>query len=436
MGSARKILEEMKWGISPEVLAKKHSWEELSAQDYQDLFNFTRFQRDSQQSYNLLVFLFRISRDKDLWYSVEVLSQALLHPAMTSEDRNTILHTLRNRLNRIKDEVTARQPTKEKVRKYWLLEASYYSIYGAALAETSRNLEAVQNYQIAEGIFEQLGLNQEAENYKQKIELLLEVETKPKSTPELPSGGPPAKSLPSGSPPPPAKSLPSGSPPPSANFRVTMEQVAAAQMPPIHEPATSLKSLQVIEPPQPEAQENALASQTKGVTSEKLNPPPALRPAPKKPAIEATLPDLAGKPPVVPPETTPLASSKPVIEEERPPVLPKDLPNTRYLNEPANEAAILASNIPFESILNQESSAVPLEMPVSPSEKNEDQVHLANEIQEQGEILTEIQLDNHMYLERRSLLFREVQNLEKKVASLKELCDRLERKSKKLDQNT
>jgi hypothetical protein len=85
MGSIRKIFAEIKWGISPEGLAKKHSWEKLSAQDSQELLNFARYQRDRQQSDNLLVYFFRISRDKDLYFSVEVLSQALQHPAMSSE---------------------------------------------------------------------------------------------------------------------------------------------------------------------------------------------------------------------------------------------------------------------------------------------------------------------------------------------------------------
>src|SRR5512138_345630 len=108
MPSVRKILEETKWGISPEVLAKKHPWDDLSGQEPDELLNFARYQRDSQQSYNILVYLFRVSRDKDLWFSVEVLAQALQHPAMSSEDRSTILRTMRNRLDRIKDEVTAR----------------------------------------------------------------------------------------------------------------------------------------------------------------------------------------------------------------------------------------------------------------------------------------------------------------------------------------
>ena len=417
MSSIRKILEEIKWGISPEVLAKKHSWEELSSQDPEELLNFARNQRDSQQAYNLLVYLFRISRDKDVWFSVEVLSQALQHPAMSSVDCNNILRTMRNRLDRIKDEVTARQPAVEKIRKYWLLEASYYAIYGATLAETNRIDEAVQNYQIAEGIFQQLGLNQQAENYSHKIEHLTAAETKSMVVPEQLAEKPSDQSP------------PSGSPPLTASFQDTLELMTVAQLLPATESVPTHKSPPTVNEPVIPVPDNQYTAQEITIPEE-FNPSSVLSATIEEPAEEAVVLEVASEPPAIHSET-PRAASEPVIDDELSPNQEKDLPETIVLDGLAVEDEIPPETISFGSNQTQESGATPTEISAGLSENHAELQRLANEIQEQVEILAEIQLDIHLVQDRRSLLFREVQNLEKKAAYLKDLCERLEQKSKK-----
>ncbi len=396
MNAARKILEEVNWGISPEVLAKKHPWEELSAQEPEELLNSARYQNDSQQSYNLLVYLFRISRGQDLWFSVEVLSQALQHPAMSSEDRNTILRTMRNRLDRIKDEVRTRQPSEEKVRKHWLLEASYYAIYGATLTESNRFEEAIENYQIAEGIFQQLGLKQQAENVSHKIEYLASSERKPTPAPSRPA----------------VQTQQPHSRPLSANFRGTTDLNSAA-----------LVSLE-----------------------QKLVPPQEPAPAAAKPEIKAQ--DASSAPPAKVPgsaELKPAPGAAPIVKEPAPPVsppvLPKPLPPAFLPDPPSSPAqpadfaehpANIASDLPEPG----KPDRAQVEAAQHPPEKNAELVRLADEIREQSELLVAIELDIHIYQERRSVLFHEVQTLEKRAAYLKELCQRLEQKSKKLDPNS
>lgn len=405
MGSVRKILEEIKWGISPEVLAKKHPWEELASQDPEELLNFARYQRDSQQSYNTLVYLFRTSRDKDLWFSVEVLSQALQHPAMNSEDRNTILRTMRSRLDRIKDEVTARQPNEEKIRKYWLLEASYYAIHGTTLAETDRTEEAVENYQIAAGIFQQLGLTQQAENFNHKIERLSSRVPRPAAPPQKPAARPPTQ----------ASAM-------SASFRGTMELVAAGQLPPTHSPLPA------------HAEPEAAAPMAEPVAL-----PPAFivdPPASVVPTVQTGSDPMPFTPFAA--EGAPPSNGRaepaenPAADAAERTIIPAALANISAAPiQPEAEAELPAVGISKEMNFKPDDEAAHPQLMEKLAEKNQELARLTHEIEDSADILIEVQLEIRMYQERRSLLFREVQNLEKKAAYLKELNNRLERKSHK-----
>ena len=166
MATAQSIIDQVKTGMSPEELARKNSWKDLSGINRDELLKTAVSMEEKQQSYNLLVYLFRISFDKDLWFSTEVLSQAVQHPIMTLLDHQAILPTMRRHLNKIKDEISLDPPPEEKLVKYWLMEANYYAINGNMLAETGKKAEAAQNYQIAQSIFEQLGQFQQASKFK------------------------------------------------------------------------------------------------------------------------------------------------------------------------------------------------------------------------------------------------------------------------------
>ncbi len=166
MATAQSIIDQVKTGMGPEELARKNSWKDLSGVNRDELLKTAISMEEKQQSYNLLVYLFRISFDKDLWFSTEVLSQAVQHPIMTLLDHQAILPTMRRHLNKIKDEISLDPPPEEKLVKYWLMEANYYAINGNMLAETGKKAEAAQNYQIAQSIFEQLGQFQQASKFK------------------------------------------------------------------------------------------------------------------------------------------------------------------------------------------------------------------------------------------------------------------------------
>ena len=145
MTLAQTIIDHVKNGMGPEELARKTPWKDLSGVNLDELLKTAVSMEQKQQSYNLLVYLFRVSFGKDLWFSTEVLSQAVQHPIMTLLDRQAILPTMRNHLNTIKDQITTKPPTESKLVKYWQMEANYYAVNGDMLAETEQKAEAAQN---------------------------------------------------------------------------------------------------------------------------------------------------------------------------------------------------------------------------------------------------------------------------------------------------
>jgi hypothetical protein len=303
--TVESILDDIKWGGTPEMLIQKYPWQTLNESQRKELLACTRDQPDAHQAYTLLVYLFRISRNEDLWFSVEVLNHSAQYLSMKPADRQSILRTTRNRLDRIKDEISPDQPV-ENLRRYWLLEATYYAINGATLAETGHKFEAIQNYQIAAGIFDQLGLYKRADQYKTIIRTLNE--SKPASQPTSSNDTP-----------------------------------AAPKAPPLLE-----------------------------IQPDPIQPQSAPPPSPEKTA----------------PAESFLALPDVWLEEGK-----LRLPGPEMIDHPESR-------------------------------------RLIEQIQQQSEILSGIQLEIQMYLERRSILAQEVQNLEKKLKTLKEKDERVGKKSK------
>jgi hypothetical protein len=181
------------------------------------------------------------------------------------------------------------------------LEATYYAINGATLAETGHKFETIQNYQIAAGIFDQLGLYKRADQYKAIIRTLSETQPAP-------------------------------------------------------QPVAQVSPLLEVEPVAAQSQD------------------------PKPPASEKA-----------PPAESFLALPDVWLEEGK-----LRLPGPEMIDHPESR-------------------------------------RLNEQIQQQSEILAGIQLEIQMYLERRSILAQEVQNLEKKLKTLKEKDERAGKKSKKVE---
>jgi len=158
MVSELNIIDAIYRGVSPQELAREFPWEEIIGDSSTELLNYAQHSPDNQHSFQILAYLFRVASGNDLWFATEVLSQTVRHPILSSDERRMILTNLRSLLDKIKNQNSVEQPTEENMRKYWLMEGSYYTVSGATLAETGKIEEANQNYSIAHGIFERLGL--------------------------------------------------------------------------------------------------------------------------------------------------------------------------------------------------------------------------------------------------------------------------------------
>ncbi len=158
MEFARKIIDALFRGVSPQELAKEFPWEEIIGDSSCELLKFAQNSPDNQHSFQVLAYLFRVANGNDLWFATQVLSQTVRHPTLSSEERKMILANLRSLLDKIKNQIAAELPSQEKLRKYWLMEGGYFTVSGTTFAETGQLEEANQNYLIAQEIFKQWGL--------------------------------------------------------------------------------------------------------------------------------------------------------------------------------------------------------------------------------------------------------------------------------------
>ncbi len=379
MNMIQRILEDLQRGATPETLATIVPWESLTPQDLSELVKLARSKPDQKESYNILVYLFRISREKDLWFSVEVLSIAVQYLIMTPLDRQALLRTMRKRLDLIKDDIGAKLPNEQELRRYWLLEASFYAVNGSNLAETGHTYEAGQNYQIAKGIFEQLGLVQQAEQYKAILQKLKD-----------PGAASPASATVTAAP-----TKPQAAIPPQATAQPAGRTVVPFAPVSVQSPPQIPQKAEKLPPPA------APASQPRLATPESVNqakPPSQIDPAPVQLAA--------------PVETITTQTPSPTPPAEA----PKDEGTYRALPDVWVEEGRL--HLPAGT------------QPETGSPEMLDQIH------QQSEILAGIQLQVQMFLYRHSMLNHEVQALEKKAAALKQKVERLEKKAKDLGDTT
>ena len=419
MAIAKTIIDQVKSGMGPEELARKNSWKDLSGVNLDELLKTAVNMENKQQSYNLLVYLFRVSFDKDLWFSTEVLSQAVQHPIMTLLDHQAILPTMRSHLNKIKDQIASETPSEDKLVKYWLMEANYYAVNANMLTETGQKADAAQNYKIAQSIFEQLGLYQQASKYKV---LSWRVQGDDIQKTPIPKTSPIKFRLP--------PTQPFNQP-----FSITSE--------PVNQKFDSQKPTTVLDPKkvEPTAEEPAPEEPA-------LEEPVAEKSVAEEPALEEKQPGTADdkEAPVVKPAEEEPRAVESAAEIARPPKA------TTSENQAEEEQVAPAPSQGINS-----SSAFLAQDEGSPSSEyyyplpdvwiKEGQLHvlgidkfegdearrLKRQIEHESDILMGVQLLSQMYLVRRNVLEREVKKLERKAHALRQRIDRLERKTGRLE---
>lgn len=382
MTLAQTIIDHVKNGMGPEELARKTPWKDLSGVNLDELLKTAVSMEQKQQSYNLLVYLFRVSFGKDLWFSTEVLSQAVQHPIMTLLDRQAILPTMRNHLNTIKDQITTKPPTESKLVKYWQMEANYYAVNGDMLAETEQKAEAAQNYQIAQSIFEQLGLFQQASKYKMlswRVEgNVIQKKALPKTSP-LKIRLPPTQ--------------------PFHNFPGASEEEDL----PISEMHTTALDPNKVKP---------------------LEAEPTVEGETPSPGIDVQPEAVAENPPE---QSTAQVDPDDILseEEQAPPTAQVESGSNAFLTQ---DTTLPSSDFyyPLPDVWMKEGQ---LHILGVDKFEGDESLRMKKQIEHECDILMGIQLLSQMYLVRRNVLEREVKKLERKANRLRQRIDRLEKKT-------
>jgi hypothetical protein len=321
------------------------------------------------------------------------------HPIMTLLDHQAILPAMRSHLNKIKDQIASQSPPEAKLVKYWLMEANYYGVNGNMLAETGQKAEALQNYQIAQSIFEQLGLFQQASKYK-----VLSWRLQGNDIQKTPLG----------------KTSP-------IKFRLPPTQPFNQSFPITSEPFEQ----------KPESQKPTAMLDSRKVATTKVEPAPAAQP-PSKAVDEHPVAERAA-----PPQTTPQ------VEQG----LKKQVAKDQVAEEQSTQEQVPVSTAPE----GNGSSAFVMQGEKLPSSEyyyplpdvwmKEGQLHILGienmednealrikrQIEHECDILMGVQLLSQMYLTRRNLLEREVKKLERKANTLRQRIDRLEKKTGRLE---
>jgi hypothetical protein len=484
MGAAKKIVEELKAGVSPEELARKITWKELSGDDGEDLLAVALRLGDNQQSYNLLVYLFHISFGKDLWYSTEVLSQAVQHPNMTLLDRKAILPTMRSRLDQIKDQIGTKTPAEEKLTKYWLMEATYYSVNGNLLSETGNRVEATHNYQIAQSIFEQLGLFQKAAEYKTLNRRLLSKDAGksplPKTSPirmPMPATQPISLSSPQNQPQPkpaepasavqPEKDIPPFIDQDAPSSAIPQPPAAQHPGPFITEAATgdlsSRPTSRLVSPEQPAGESVPPAAGSPVNTISMAAEPKKLVEVtptiPQEGAVKETVIQLpepghfVDEVQILPSNETVLITPPPEQPSQtgagaEPPVLDEQTPAQTTLDQPTPLQPVVDQPAPVQPTPPAESPSVTgIYYPLPDVWLEEGRLHIlgvdhfkgdeaadqSEQIRQQCDILIGIQLQIKMYQTRRRMLDQEMKLMESKANALRARIEKLENKAIKLE---
>jgi hypothetical protein len=157
VGPVRELLVDVEKGMSVDQLSQKYPPALWNAADLRRLIRAGMDNRDQAYAYPLLVYLYQLVREKDMWLALEVLGQAIQLPVMAVRDRKVLFQTMRKRLDRIKDSMASQAADDRLVQRYWRAEAEYYAAYGELLVGENQSEEGTRFFQIAQGILEQLG---------------------------------------------------------------------------------------------------------------------------------------------------------------------------------------------------------------------------------------------------------------------------------------
>ncbi len=232
MSKVAEILAALELGIPPRELAQQVNWETLQEGEADQLLDEARRMGAHPLAYQLLMLLYLISKEDE--YTVRVLGYAAQHPALSAENRQNTLRTMRRALDRSRARIEAAPDAAEHLPMQQLYEAAYFALNAQVLEAAGDGEKALQNFESAHAIYQSLGYGLAAERVGLEVERLrrelarlrLEQAAAPVQPRPRPSG-PPLEP-----PPPPEEDDASLQPLPGPSVRQPLRPAALRRSPP------------------------------------------------------------------------------------------------------------------------------------------------------------------------------------------------------------
>lgn len=158
MNLGTKILTELDQGTRADKLKKDYPWPTLSVRDRERLFAEAEKRLKDPSGRELLIALYLMSKDKDLWDTLRVLSLVLRHPHIDLDKKHNVLGEMRRYLDQLRSSLSSAPGEAHTVRRYQEYETQFYVLSAQVQVESEKIDEALVSYQAALAIGQKAGL--------------------------------------------------------------------------------------------------------------------------------------------------------------------------------------------------------------------------------------------------------------------------------------
>lgn len=160
-----EIIDRLQKGESPAALAKHIPWEALSEDERQALMFETEDRRTSRLGYDLIRYLFMISKDD--FYRIQALQLAVYHPQLDIKQRRGTLDSISRLLTRLEQRMDPGDALAQQ--KHGHLRAQYHYLMAENLREDGDLEGALGHIQQAKSILDGLGASTSVEELETTI---------------------------------------------------------------------------------------------------------------------------------------------------------------------------------------------------------------------------------------------------------------------------
>ena len=167
MDLAQEIIEKLHQGENPEYIRSQYAWDMLSTQEREILMEEAEAQLTNPEGEKLILALLYLTFKVDDWNFLRALAYYLLRKDIKTEMKRKALKQMGEVLEKISK--TIGEDCIQDIERYKQYRADYRILF-AKVQEEDRNLEqALQNYQVAKGLYQDCGSVDKVEETERQI---------------------------------------------------------------------------------------------------------------------------------------------------------------------------------------------------------------------------------------------------------------------------